>query len=254
MLGGQVNKLAQGYKHGHEDLDTKSSLVNVGGFVGPVHSTDEGHVTDHGHYGKGYENEDTRDHFGANFEIIEGSSLQGAVKIDRAFLDAPRYKAGQEARHALDHFAKDAGELVPCEGATTDHNMTYGQSYTKEHENKDTFSHFGNDMVPRKGADQPVRSYADKVAAHKARGRPVPQQFKVTFPGNVRVSYTENYGEKATRSMNNGAMTHGMPYNAGTFPADHRYVRYQGTNAPAERKMIFPGYAPQKQDVSSSSC
>ena len=235
-----IMTIAAPYGAGHEDLDTfshfKANMVPVAGS-----STDkDSHVTK-GAYGAGHEDLDTFSHFGAGMVPIEHSSLEGGVSEDRVFLQAPKYGGGHEDLDTKDNFDKNAGFLVPNVGTDSSADMRQGQGYTEEHLNKDTFSHFGSDMVPRE--EKAVNSYGDKLD-QGPRVRIKPKRTTVTYPGNVRLTNVENLGVKERRAGYKGFLD----------PYDTRYRRYDVTAEQAATntadKLVFPGY----RDCYTPSC
>jgi len=233
-----IMTIAAPYGAGHEDLDTFSHFdANMVPVVGSS-SDAQSHVTK-GAYGAGHEDLDTFSHFGAGMVPVEHSSLEGGVSEDRVFLQAPKYGGGHEDLDTKDNFDKSAGFLVPNKGADSAADMRQGQHYTEEHLNKDTFSHFGSDMVPR--AEKGTDSYGDAVDSGP-RVRRVPKKTTVTYPGNVRLTNVENFGVKATRTGYRGFLD----------PYDARYQRYDATAEEAASSntaaMVFPGYYPVKPD------
>ena len=91
--------------------------------------------------------------------------------------------------------------LVPNENTTTSAGMLFGQSYTEEHESKDTFSHFGTgagmNILSAQRCDFETDVYGQLKAKAKApRGRPKPRQRKVAYPGHMRGGTQMGGGER----------------------------------------------------------
>jgi len=190
----------------HNDKDEKSSLVASGGFILGEHSRnhDEKKITEHVHgsYGSGHVDMDTFSHMAVGTGLNPDAHTTHYGGRDRTWEQMDhKYGAGHEDLDTKDNMDKAQAFLVPNENTTTSAGMLFGQSYTEEHESKDTFSHFGTgagmNILSAQRCDFETDVYGQLKAKAKApRGRPKPRQRKIAYPGHMRGGTQMGGGER----------------------------------------------------------
>jgi len=259
-----VKTIAQRYGGHHEGDDSYDHFDEMN-----MNGTGERTKTDQygNHYGGGHEDMDTFSHMdpqalkptedgsmtfsemvdghlGAHELVVQDHTHVGTLipdieekNIMSGLTVAPHYGHGHEDKDTFEHMDQS---MLPSKEGSKSKTEDFGNHYGGGHENADTFSHMDSDMVPRAMVPKKT-AYGEEARDILMKQHQKPRKARMVYGGTVQL--TKHELDKDTRYADSSAKgSKGKTGEKGTFPKS-RFAEDDATIAEDDRLKEAPWFA-----------